>query len=439
MVLLFPDGRLGSSRWTSLAWAAGVIVLVASVSAALAADGTGSPAPVNPAAVTGLPQLPNLAEAATGACTLVLAPLCLVGLLVRHRRSSAERRQQLRWFVAGAVVAVAAPLAGIFLPLRLHQALALVGVAGLIGGIVVGAARYRLYEIDGREIDLLLGRAAVYGALALAAGVVYWVMHVLAVRLGVRAGLGPSAVALVAVVVAWRPLRAQATDAVERLRSPRRAYQALRSLGHCLESSMVPDHVLPALAGTIAAALELPYVAVEVGSDEEVTAAAVYGEPQEEVIACRSSTTTRWSAASPSPPGQGKGYSRRTCASCATSPARPGLRPTACVSPPTCVAPGSDWSPLGRRTGGTYAGSCTIVWARWTASSWRSGPRPTHWGGATRRAPTQCWPASRASSVPRSPTSGPSSTSSDPEALTSSALSAPSNGRPPSWPSRRGR
>jgi len=66
---------------------------------------------------------------------------------------------------------------------------------------------------------------------------------------------------------------------VEHLHSQLRAYQALISLGHCLESSMVPADVLPALAATIAAALGLPYVAVEVGRDDEITAAAVHGEP----------------------------------------------------------------------------------------------------------------------------------------------------------------
>jgi signal transduction histidine kinase len=284
LLLVFPDGRLPSPRWRPVPWAVAALVTLAVVSTAMTPDNAGSPAPVNPAGITALPQLSALIQTTTGICILVLGPLCLGGLAVRFCRTPTTRRSQLRWFLAAAVMAVGAPLVGVFLPLGVYQALGLLGLVGLSVGIIVGAIRYRLYEIDRRDLDLLTSRAMVYASLVLLAIAIYWIAVNLAdVGFGVRGGLGPSGISALAVAAAWRPARSVISDAVERLRSPRRAYHALISLGQCLESNMIPDDVLPALAETIAAALELGYVAVEVGRDEEVTAAAVHGEPRQDV------------------------------------------------------------------------------------------------------------------------------------------------------------
>ena len=279
VLLVFPDGRLPSRRWAAVAWAAVATAVLATMSAALGPDAAGSPSPVNPAGLTALPQLAVLLQWATAVCTLVLAPLCLGGLLVRYRRARAERRAQLRWFLGAAAVAVAAPFAGLFVPLGLHRALGMVGLVGLSVGVAVAVVRHGLYGLDHREVDQLTNRACTYAVMAVAAAAVYWsALRVLDVAFGLRRGIVPQLLAVAVVAAAWRPAVAGIGDAVERLRSPRRAYHALISLGQCLEANIVPDEVLPALAGTIAAALEVPYVAVEVGRADEIIAAAVHGE-----------------------------------------------------------------------------------------------------------------------------------------------------------------
>ncbi len=286
LLLLFPGGRLGSARRRGLALVVAGVVMLAVVSTALDPDGPRSAAADNPAALRFLPQLSTVAESATGACILLLAPLCLVALVVRWRRLPAKARSHLRWFVGAAALVVAATFVGILAPLALYQALGVLGLVGLSGGILVAAVKGNLYDIHRRELDLLQSRAIVYAAVVVFAAAVYAVvLRVLHVAFAIRTGLTPLVIAVLVVIAVWRPLRTLVSDVVERLRSRRRAYEALISLGRSLESSMVPDEVLPALARTIAAALELPYVAVEVGRGDEVMAAAVHGEPQDEVMA----------------------------------------------------------------------------------------------------------------------------------------------------------
>ena len=285
LLLVVPTGRLPSVRWRPVAWAVLTVMALAVAAAALTPDSAGSVAPGNPAGIGLWPALGTVTVMATGAFALLLGPLCLGGLLVRYRRSTIRQRAQLRWFVAAACVAVAAPFAGLFVPLGLHQALGVAGLVGLSGGLAVGVVKHGLYDFDSRDVDLLTSRAIVYGAVVGATGAVYWiVVRLLGAGLGITPGGIPNAVAIVAAVAAVRPLVNVLGVTVDRLRSPRRAYHALTTLGHCLQSSIVPDEVLPALAGTIAATLEVPYVAVEVGNNTEVTAAAVFGEPREDVI-----------------------------------------------------------------------------------------------------------------------------------------------------------
>jgi hypothetical protein len=161
LLLLFPGGRLASVRLRPLAWTVVALVSLAVVSTALAPDGPRSAAADNPAALSVLPQLSTVNEAATGACTLLLAPLCLVAFAVRWRRLPTADRNDLRWFAGAAGLAVAAPFAGLFVPLALYQAVGVLALVGLSGGVLLGALRGSVYEIDRRDADLLQSRATV--------------------------------------------------------------------------------------------------------------------------------------------------------------------------------------------------------------------------------------------------------------------------------------
>jgi hypothetical protein len=142
-VLLFPDGRPPSSRWRWVLWlylAAATLyltgVLVASVGA-IAGHDIRVDASGNLLAISH----PTGSSAWWGVVEAVFLPLLVVcwvgsiaGQAASYRRSSGERRQQLKWLLAGsAITGVGIPLA-VFLSTE-HGILAAVvsGIAGACG------------------------------------------------------------------------------------------------------------------------------------------------------------------------------------------------------------------------------------------------------------------------------------------------------------------
>jgi hypothetical protein len=173
--LLFPDGRLPSSRWRPVAYFAAASVLVAVIVTMLApatyAD-AGYPSIRNP---FGLDQYAGVFET----LGLLLQPLLLllvvvsgVALFYRVRRGDAEERQQIKWFAfAGAVVLasfvieaasrLAPELAGA------ANLVAILGLSAIPAAVGIAILRYRLYDID-----LIINRTIVYALLtAILAGV----------------------------------------------------------------------------------------------------------------------------------------------------------------------------------------------------------------------------------------------------------------------------
>jgi putative oligomerization/nucleic acid binding protein len=173
--LLFPDGRLPSSRWRPVAYFAAASVLVAVIVTMLApatyAD-AGYPSIRNP---FGLDQYAGIFET----LGLLLQPLLLllvvvsgVALFYRVRRGGTEERQQIKWFAfAGAVV-----LASFVIEAASRLAPDLAGAANLVAilglsaipfAVGIAILRYRLYDID-----LIINRTIVYALLtAILAGV----------------------------------------------------------------------------------------------------------------------------------------------------------------------------------------------------------------------------------------------------------------------------
>src|SRR5205814_10045469 len=103
--------------------------------------------------------------------------------IVRFRRSRGEERAQMKWFVLGAVVLVAVLIPVILEPGRTPEFLTvLMGLAFGLLAIAAGIAilKYRLYDID-----VVIRKTVVFGALALFLGVVY---------VGVVVGIGSAIV-----------------------------------------------------------------------------------------------------------------------------------------------------------------------------------------------------------------------------------------------------
>jgi hypothetical protein len=180
VVLLFPDGRLPSPRWRWVLWlylAAATLylvgVLIVSVGA-IAGHDIRVDASGNLLAISH----PTGSSAWWGVVEAVFLPMLAVcwagsvaGQAASYRRSSGERRQQLKWLLAGSAIAgISIPLA-VWLSTR-HGILPelAAGIAGACGqlGIPVctGVAilRYRLFDID-RLVSRTLGYAIVTGLL----------------------------------------------------------------------------------------------------------------------------------------------------------------------------------------------------------------------------------------------------------------------------------
>jgi hypothetical protein len=226
--LLFPDGRPPSRRWWSVAW------LVAVAGVAMVVSRAFWPGPLedfprveNPLGVEG-------AETALGLLSWLVEPVlfpCLLAsilsLILRFRRSRGEERQQLKWFTLATVLIPFSFLGNTLLP-DLAWLIGGASVAAMPAAIGVAVLKHRLYDVD-----LLINRTLVYGALTASLAIVY-VGSVVGLQYAFRAITGEDSqlviVASTLVIAAlFSPLRRRIQGAVDR-RFYRRKYDAGRTL-----------------------------------------------------------------------------------------------------------------------------------------------------------------------------------------------------------------
>ena len=216
----------------------------------------------------------------------------------RYRHvSNAVQRQQIKWGVFGISAAFVTLLAtsvvlGAFAPdLESPEGV----VAFLIGNTVhylalllipisigVAVLRYRLWDID-----LVVNRALVYGALTVTVAALYvFVVGGLGVLLQSRGQFLISLLATGLVAIAFAPLRNRLQRGVNHLMYSERddPYAVLSRLGQRLESTLVPAAVLPAVARTVKDALKLTYVAIELRQDGGFETATLLGDPVAESL-----------------------------------------------------------------------------------------------------------------------------------------------------------
>src|SRR5215203_4688639 len=171
LLLLFPDGRLPSPRWRPVAWCAGLGITGFVVGYALDAGPLGDfPKLMNPYGIDS-----PVVEIATVAANVVVGGSMVaaaVSLIVRARRAGRVERQQIKWLAyGGALVVGAVFVSGVISIWSGDAAIAVIGF-GLLGVPIftgVAIARYRLYDID-----IVINRTLVYGALTAALAAVYF-------------------------------------------------------------------------------------------------------------------------------------------------------------------------------------------------------------------------------------------------------------------------
>jgi hypothetical protein len=154
------------------------------------------------------------------AASLPAALLCVV---LRFRAARGVERQQLRWVVAGGVIAVLAllPLPGMD---ELHTVLGILGVVIVPVSVAVAVLRYRLYDLD-----RIISRTLAYGLLTVLLGLGYAAVVLLGGRLLPGSSSLTVAAATLAVAALFSPLRRRVQNLVDR-RFNRRRYDAARTV-----------------------------------------------------------------------------------------------------------------------------------------------------------------------------------------------------------------
>lgn len=235
--LYLPDGHLPSPRWN---WVGKVVWTVASVSVIHAAFRPGplestSSALENPFGIEPLRALFDAIEMALGPALLLTIVAGVVSLIARFRSAAGIERQQMKWLVFGGVV-----LMGSFGTIALFEAfvrdlsdvaVTMVIVTAILSlpiSITVAVLKTRLYEVD-----VVINRALVYGALTGILALAYLGLVVVFQR-----ALDPVtkesdlaiAGSTLAVAALFRPLRARVQGFIDH-RFYRRKYDAAETLG----------------------------------------------------------------------------------------------------------------------------------------------------------------------------------------------------------------
>jgi hypothetical protein len=232
LILLFPTGRPLSQRWSVVGWFAILGSLINQVALAF------MPGRLDPSVTITNPlglvrAAPFLQFSADlGTYMLVVGMLgAVLSLIVRLRRAHGIERQQLKLLSYALVVYAAAEgaIAVAFSEQPLSYILIVDAFAAVFVAVAAGIAilRYRLWDID-----IIIRRTLVYGALTLTLGLVY-VGCILLSRTLVAPLTGGSELAIVASTLAiaalFTPLRKRIQNLIDR-RFYRRKYDAVKVL-----------------------------------------------------------------------------------------------------------------------------------------------------------------------------------------------------------------
>ncbi len=232
VALLFPNGLLPNDWWRRIAWLIGIGILVLTIAVTFSSIPHTGLGPVhNPIGMWGS-GASRLIECICFAFVLIAA----AALLVRLRHARGIERQQIKWFIyAGTILA-----SGDFLKYVLFwtfdvgwawgvglavQTVGLIGVPVAIGGAIL---RYHLYDID-----VVINRTLVYGALTATLVAVYVGAIILLQRLFVVLTGEKSTLAVVAstllIAALFYPLRRRIQSFIDS-RFYRSKYDARKTL-----------------------------------------------------------------------------------------------------------------------------------------------------------------------------------------------------------------
>jgi hypothetical protein len=272
-VALFPDGRLSSRFWRAALRLYGAIFTILILATCAAIVGALSAHPIRVDSAAGLTAIDHptgwfgVVQGPLSVGSVALALAFIAWQALSWRRSSGDRRQQLKWLASGAAVTIICLVLANSLStsggsktlLSALPGLLWFGVAALPVSIGVAILKYRLYEID-RIISRTLAYAIVTGLLVgVYAGLVLLANQVF----NLHSTVTVAACTLVAAAL-FNPVRRRVQHAVDR-RFNRARYDAERmvtAFAARLQDAVDPDSVRADLTGVIHTALEPAHVSV---------------------------------------------------------------------------------------------------------------------------------------------------------------------------------
>jgi len=222
------------------------------------------------------------------------AILTLAQLYRYFRVSTPVERQQTKWvaftFFLVLVVGIVGYVRTPALLALLHNGFLYLLTANLSSfvflllplSIALAILRYRLWDID-----IIINRTLVYGGLTtIIIGMYIFVVGYLGALFRTNTNLLISLVATGLVAVLFQPLRLRLQQGVNHLMYGERdhPYQVISRLGQRLETTLIPEAVLPLIVETVAQALKLPYVTITLQQGDAVIMTAAYGKPVETTL-----------------------------------------------------------------------------------------------------------------------------------------------------------
>jgi uncharacterized membrane protein YhaH (DUF805 family) len=261
--LLFPDGRLLSRRWLSVAVLGGIGTLGFVIPGALVdtipVNEVSGREIANPIGIEGLDKVDSLPiSSATEGLFLLAALGAVASVVVRFRRSRGVERQQMKWFsyvivvlIGGSILAGgAADVTGVGWSANISFVLSLIGLICLPIAVGIAILRYRLYEID-----LIINRTLVYGPLTATLALTYF-GGVATAQLVFRALTGQQQQPQLAIVAStlviaalFNPLRRRIQSFIDHL-FYRRKYDAHKTL-EAFSARLRNETNLQALSGEL--------------------------------------------------------------------------------------------------------------------------------------------------------------------------------------------
>lgn len=249
LFLLYPTGRPLSRRWRLVAWIAAGALVLSLILALLSPqsleytelpDNFSSPLAVSEQTWAGLDPVHVINQIVQLLCVLAAG----LSLVLRLRRATSTKRQQIKWFVyASAFYPPNIPILTYYVVTGAESQVFLYVGAGLIGfaslfmaiAITVAIFRYRLYDID-----LIINRTLVYGALTGTLALVYFVGVILLQRVFPAESQLAVVLSTLTIAALFSPLRRRIQNAIDR-RFYRRRYDAERAVA--MFSTIVRDQV----------------------------------------------------------------------------------------------------------------------------------------------------------------------------------------------------